>query len=75
MKVNENYAGKVTVILKDGEYLNISTNVNENNYVIKCKNNKIYFDDISIIDIENLKNEKKAIKKMRNYLKEKLKKQ
>ncbi len=70
MEILVNSNNKLEIIMRDKDILKISTKKIGVKHQIKCVNGTLNFDNISYKEIENLKNEKQAIKAMDKYLKE-----
>lgn len=60
---------KLEIIMRDKDILKISTQKIGIKHKIKCIKGVLHFDSISYKELENLKNEKQAIKAMDKYLK------
>ena len=58
--------------MKDKEKINISTSKIGNRTQIKCLGKIIHIDTIPLNEVKNVKEEKQAIKDMKNYLKNEL---
>lgn len=59
------------VFLDEGDILEVALRHNKNICIqIKCLNNKLYVEDILYKELEESKQEKEEVKKMKRYLKE-----
>lgn len=71
MKIIKNAENQSTVILEDGDVLNVtSLQENGSKITIQCFDSILHVDEISMKEIENLKMEKEAIQAMEDYLKD-----
>lgn len=70
MEILVNSNNKLEIIMRDKDILKISTQKIGIKHQIKCNKGVLNFDNISHKELENLKNEKEAIKAMDKYLKE-----
>ncbi len=60
---------KLEIIMRDKDILKISTQKISTKHQLKCIKGVLHFDSISYKELENLENEKQAIKAMNKYLK------
>ena len=72
-QINESQK-KTTIILEEGEVLEIKTCREESEKVaVKCLNATLFIEELLTEDVRNMCNEKKAIQSLEKYLDEKAK--
>ena len=62
---------KTTIVLEDGDTLEIiALKKNKDKLIVHCINSALHIDEVSLKEVEQLQNEKEAIRAMKKYLKE-----
>ncbi len=71
MKIIQNKDKYVTIFLEDNDILEIRTIKSKENFIVKCQNTTLHIDELSSKELNNIKQEKDSIKKMKDYLEKK----